>query len=234
MQRGEVMEALKIDWLSGTCPVQAEGTIDGLPFYFRARHDSWTFTVAATADGNPVEVWNDPTKGYHYKENYGEPGGFDAGYMPHEEARQFIEQAADLYLREKQHPLPKKLYPFGYGGSGKAKQLDALMAEHPDMWIVDIRKSPRSANPAWNYGALRKKWGKRYVWLGQWLGNRNYNIPGADIELVDAAGGMMRLCNILKHRSVCLLCGCAEYEGCHRKDVTELAIQELPGLEVVL
>lgn len=92
---------LKIDWLSGTCPVQAEGTIDGLPFYFRARHDAWTFSVASTVDGDPVEVWNEPEEGYHYREAYGELGGFDAGYMAHELARTFVEQAAERFMQER-------------------------------------------------------------------------------------------------------------------------------------
>ena len=37
----------------GACPVQAEGTVDGLPFYFRARGGEWTLSVAATPAGEP-------------------------------------------------------------------------------------------------------------------------------------------------------------------------------------
>jgi hypothetical protein len=39
-------EGMVLDWCAGYCPVQAEGTIDGKAFYFRARHQSWQFHVA--------------------------------------------------------------------------------------------------------------------------------------------------------------------------------------------
>lgn len=31
--------------IGGMCPTQAEGTMGGNPFYFRARHGHWTLTV---------------------------------------------------------------------------------------------------------------------------------------------------------------------------------------------
>lgn len=31
--------------VGGQCPVQGEGTVDGLSWYFRARHDEWSFEV---------------------------------------------------------------------------------------------------------------------------------------------------------------------------------------------
>jgi hypothetical protein len=39
----------------GQCPVQAEGKINGLPFYFRSRGVSWSLSIAATPDGDPLE-----------------------------------------------------------------------------------------------------------------------------------------------------------------------------------
>lgn len=36
---------LIIDHISGNCPVQAEGTIAGEPFYFRARGNNWSFMI---------------------------------------------------------------------------------------------------------------------------------------------------------------------------------------------
>ncbi len=38
---------LKIDSCGGVCPTQADGTFDGNPFYFRARHGDWTLDVVA-------------------------------------------------------------------------------------------------------------------------------------------------------------------------------------------
>lgn len=37
---------LIITSLGGVCPVQAEGTINGKPFYFRARHGKWSLDIA--------------------------------------------------------------------------------------------------------------------------------------------------------------------------------------------
>ena len=39
----------------GQCPVQAEGKINGLPFYFRSRGASWSLSIAATPDGDPLD-----------------------------------------------------------------------------------------------------------------------------------------------------------------------------------
>lgn len=44
-------EGIAIDTIGGNCPVQAEGTFDGLHFYFRARGRHWQFHVAETKDG---------------------------------------------------------------------------------------------------------------------------------------------------------------------------------------
>ena len=87
---GETIEraALVIDCLGGNCPVQAEGTLDGLPFYFRARGSRWSMSVG----GDDVVLA--PT--WYHEEPYGE-GPFDAGWMDREEALAFIHKAADLY-----------------------------------------------------------------------------------------------------------------------------------------
>lgn len=42
---GEATEGLIVTYLGGACPTQAEGTIFGNPFYFRARHGTWDLTV---------------------------------------------------------------------------------------------------------------------------------------------------------------------------------------------
>lgn len=84
---------LIIDQLGGNCPVQAEGTIDGQPFYFRARGEHWAFHVGAD---DPV---GDPE--WTYAEEY--PGGrYAAGWMSEDEARAFINRAANLYTTRDQ------------------------------------------------------------------------------------------------------------------------------------
>lgn len=86
---------LIIDWIGGNCPVQAEGTIVGKPFYFRARGRRWTFEV-----GDNV-LKEDDTWGYEWchEEPYGDTE-FAAGWMTEDEARSFVALAAERYLRE--------------------------------------------------------------------------------------------------------------------------------------
>ena len=81
------ISGLKIDTIGGFCPVQAEGALDGMPFYFRARGQHWSFSVGAEPVGKPDWI---------HREAYGE-GPFDAGYMLEEEALSFIAKAVGLY-----------------------------------------------------------------------------------------------------------------------------------------
>lgn len=74
---------IRIDMIGGNCPVQAEGTIDGEPFYFRARGCSWSLGIGADPVGAPDWYCETP---------YGE--GFEAGWMTVTEARALIEFSA--------------------------------------------------------------------------------------------------------------------------------------------
>ena len=76
---------LNITMIGGNCPVQAEGDIDGKPFYFRARGQHWSMSI-----GGPDPV-SEP-EGNHV-ETYGD-GPFDAGWMSEDEARRCIDMAA--------------------------------------------------------------------------------------------------------------------------------------------
>lgn len=78
----------KIDWLTGFCPVQAEGTYQGKQFYFRARGNHWAFYIGTN---NP---YGDPE--WQYSEPYGDEP-FEAGWMPEAEAIGFIEQSLRQY-----------------------------------------------------------------------------------------------------------------------------------------
>lgn len=79
---------IQIDMIGGNCPVQAEGSIDGQPFYFRARGSRWTLSV-----GGPDVVGNPD---WFYEEPYGS-GPYDAGWMAEDVARAFLVKGADLY-----------------------------------------------------------------------------------------------------------------------------------------
>ena len=81
------MTEIKIDQIGGNCPVQAEGTIAGEPFYFRARGEHWSIGIGGDVVGEPD---------WFYQEEY--PGEkFAAGWMTEAEAFAFISQAAERY-----------------------------------------------------------------------------------------------------------------------------------------
>jgi hypothetical protein len=80
---GAVLESI-----GGNCPVQAEGTVDGQPFYFRARGDAWEFWVGAEAD------WF-TDRAFVIERDYGTWP--DAGWMPQHEALGFMVEAIAAY-----------------------------------------------------------------------------------------------------------------------------------------
>lgn len=80
--------------LYGACPVQGQGDVDGFHWYFRARHDAWSFEVYSTpfeADGglppDHTRVWDVE----------GEAG--DASWMPYSEAWQRIAESITSFRR---------------------------------------------------------------------------------------------------------------------------------------
>lgn len=78
-----------IDTLGGNCPVQAEGRIDGEPFYFRARGESWSLGIG----GDPVSA---PT--WEHCEEWGD-SAFAAGWMEEAEAYRMIAKGAAMYRK---------------------------------------------------------------------------------------------------------------------------------------
>ena len=73
--------------VGGACPVQGEGTVDGLPWYFRARSGEWTFSIAARPDGDPVEVRSGGGPGWRWSGD-----DDDEGWMPSKVAARIIRQ----------------------------------------------------------------------------------------------------------------------------------------------
>lgn len=90
------MPDIIITSLGGNCPVQAEGTIDGKEFYFRARGERWSMSIGGS------DVVGDPE--WYYEEDYG-AGPFAAGWMSEDEARAFIDKAAGLYAAQAEEKL---------------------------------------------------------------------------------------------------------------------------------
>lgn len=81
---------LEISHLYGECPLQSDGTINGHPFYFRARGNRWYFEVY---DENRQTIWR-------YEEHYGDYP-YAAGWMTKTEGEAFITQATKKFLKEK-------------------------------------------------------------------------------------------------------------------------------------
>jgi hypothetical protein len=87
-----------INWIGGNCPVQAEGTVDGKEFYFRARGEHWSMSIGG------ADVVGEPE--WYYEEEYSDEP-FAAGWMHEAEARHFISRAAGLYLAARHSGLPE-------------------------------------------------------------------------------------------------------------------------------
>lgn len=79
----------------GLCPVQAFGTVDGFPFYFRARHAHMSLAIAKSKDGDPVD-W---VASWVYRVEYGD-NPHSAGYAPKDHCKAFIEEAASLWKNQ--------------------------------------------------------------------------------------------------------------------------------------
>jgi hypothetical protein len=91
--------AIRIDYIGGNCPVQAEGRINGHKFYFRARGEHWSIGVGGDPIMNPA--WS-------YEEPYGDEP-FAAGWMTEDEARTFIDKAVGLFRASPEfHEMQRK------------------------------------------------------------------------------------------------------------------------------
>lgn len=84
--------------LWGNCPVQAEGQIGPHPFYFRARHEAWSFGLSEdpAVDGSDVYVTTESQ--FVAEGDYGTTP-FAAGYMPEADAITLIQRSAEEYRR---------------------------------------------------------------------------------------------------------------------------------------
>ncbi|MBO9184587.1 hypothetical protein ACQZ4Y_04030 [Rhizobium sp. L80/93] len=88
--RLETLERFELFHLSGWTPVQAEGTLDGRYFYFRARGSYWRFELGGNESGSRSPRW-------WYEEDWPSPTGFEAGYLSDEQAISCILKAVENY-----------------------------------------------------------------------------------------------------------------------------------------
>ncbi|HXT40710.1 MAG TPA: hypothetical protein VN887_11920 [Candidatus Angelobacter sp.] len=84
----------------GHCPVQAQGAVRGRSFYFRAKHDEWSFSLAMRPDTESVDICSS-AQGFYRSGSYGKAHGRgpDAGWMPYDEVEQIIRRCIDEYLQ---------------------------------------------------------------------------------------------------------------------------------------
>ena len=94
--------------LGGLCPVQAEGTVDGHRFFFRARGARWRLWVAAQP--GPFEDPMGPAAWLHE-----EPFGSwpDAGYMDQATAQSLIDRALNAWASQSLASRPAQSPPQG-------------------------------------------------------------------------------------------------------------------------
>ncbi len=85
---------IQVDFISGNCPVQAEGKINGQEFYFRARGEHWSMSIGGG------DVVDNPD--WYYEEPFG--ARFEAGWMTVKQARGFISEAAQKFDAQQREP----------------------------------------------------------------------------------------------------------------------------------
>lgn len=110
----------------GKCPVQAEGTINGLKFYFRSRGRYMRLLVALVSDKDPLTC-KDEENWLRIKKYNGvnyDRSEFCAGYAEVDECKGFIEESAKMIL---ENCLPPSAWEIIFG----IKILD------PDGWRKD-------------------------------------------------------------------------------------------------
>lgn len=122
--------------------------------------------------------------------------------------------------------------PVGYNARGAGQLIEQLMGQERVL-LIDTRKKPTSIRPEWRQGALRTKYGNRYRWAGQYLGNANFD-NGGPIEIVDPATGLRGLRMYLSEGyRLIILCGCHDYARCHRQVIVEMLCASTPGVRVM-
>jgi len=90
---------IEMDYFGGSAPVQAWGTINGRPFYFRARHAHWSFAVSLDPTVDPADIAY-PDQGFYREEIYDVNGPASASYMPHDEAETIIRRCVAQFIED--------------------------------------------------------------------------------------------------------------------------------------
>lgn len=127
------------------------------------------------------------------------------------------------------------LIRFGYGIRGAEKMLDDLMKQ--GMVLADIRFTPWcNWSEKWNPPALRERYPGRRYWPLRELGNINHNHREDGFKLWKPEEGIKMLLQVLikKEQNVVIMCGCANFDGCHSRLVMELVAQQSKEIQIWL
>jgi hypothetical protein len=104
MQEFENAELKLKGKIYGSGPVQAEGTIKGFPFYFRSRHDTWTFSISENSEVDPVDIQRTGQGnefGYFAEGYIGEQWEYIASYLDEDKVKDIIQKCSKDYLNSK-------------------------------------------------------------------------------------------------------------------------------------
>jgi len=124
------------------------------------------------------------------------------------------------------------IIPYGYAASNIA-ELEQLMRDERT-YLVDIRLSPQSRIQAFTKPMLEARFPKHYIHMPE-LGNINYRSPEQGIQIASPVRGIERLVRgIRQGYTLVLMCGCRDYESCHRRTVVELLKRALPEVGVTM
>ena len=88
----------------GSAPVQAYGTINGFPFYFRARWDAWSFAISENPQIDPVDIQLEEQgkeHGYLAEGTIGKEWEYLASYMEFSMVKDIITKCSTEYLNSK-------------------------------------------------------------------------------------------------------------------------------------
>jgi len=90
---------LLVLYLDGDAPVQATGTVNDYPFYFRARGNTWRFAVAGIhgTHHDAIRVSTGEAMGFLLSRRYGRER-HDASILSYELAMTFIQRCARAFV----------------------------------------------------------------------------------------------------------------------------------------
>lgn len=151
--------------IGGACPLQGDGVVDGLRWYFRARGQHWSLSVAWRGGVEPADVTATGDDGWYVEGEADEKDAYAASWMRHSEAWRHIVESIALYRaaaaqRQAQRPggrmrkvLLLQAAALALGGAGMALPFtsnpefaDAGPFDHDRPW-PPVRRPPQRPAP---------------------------------------------------------------------------------------